>query len=378
MLNDLKSFFKSESSAGILLTLSALLALIFCNTSLNSIYFQIVTFPILGATFTYWVNDGLMAIFFLLVGLEIKREFLRGELAKFSQVVLPCACALGGMLVPALIYACFNLHDPQLVHGWAIPAATDIAFALGVLSLFSKRIPISLKVFLTAVAVLDDLGAILVIAIFYTASLQLKWLCLSVMSYFLLLFLNRLNKNYLWPFLLIGLALWFFVYNSGIHATIAGVLLGLSIPDSQVAGRGSLLARLESKLHSPVAYFILPVFAFLNAGLDLGGLNWSDLLHSVPLGIFWGLFLGKPLGILLAAYILVKLGKANLPLRASTAEFIGVSFLCGIGFTMSLFISGLAFESDTYVDLTRLGIISGSMLSALVGALVIKFSAKFG
>jgi NhaA family Na+:H+ antiporter len=320
-----------------------------------------------------WINDGLMAVFFLLVGLEIKREFLEGELSSRSQAILPFGAAISGMLVPAAIYAVLNRHDPVAVHGWAIPSATDIAFALGVLSLLGSRVPLGLKVFLTAVAVLDDLGAIVVIATFYTDQLSATALSLAIVALAFLFLLNRAGVIRLAAYLLVGVVLWVCVLKSGVHATLAGVAVGLAIPLRGAGPSGpSPLRDLEHALHPWVTYGIMPLFAFANAGISFEGLTVERLAAPVPLGIAAGLFVGKQLGIVGAVALLVRLKLAALPPGATWPMVYGVALLCGIGFTMSLFIGTLAFDDAQHAVDVRLGVIVGSLLSASVGYLVLR------
>ena len=321
-----------------------------------------------------WVNDGLMALFFLTVGLEIKREVLQGELADLSKAALPVIAALGGMIAPALVYSLVNYHDPYAMRGWAIPTATDIAFALGVLSLLGKRVPTSLKLFLLTLAIVDDLGAIVIIAIFYTVKLSAISLSIAGAALVVLFILNRRGVLSLSPYLLVGFVMWVAVLKSGVHATLAGVLLALFIPLRVPAGSAHSLAEgLEHDLHSSVAYFILPIFAFMNTGVSLAGLSINSIFEPIPLGIALGLFLGKQLGIFGACWLAIQLKIAQLPSGVGWWELYGVALLGGIGFTMSLFISSLAFEGTNIVTHDRLGILTGSMVSALFGYLLLKW-----
>jgi NhaA family Na+:H+ antiporter len=319
-----------------------------------------------------WINDGLMAIFFFLVGLEIKRDFLEGELSSISQVMLPGVGALGGMVVPAGIYIALNRQDPVALDGWAIPVATDIAFALGLLTVLGSRVPTSLKVFLLTLAIFDDLAAIAIIALFYSGDLSLGALGLAGAALIFAVAMNRRGISRLFPYVLVGIVLWVAVLKSGVHATLAGVLLAFCVPMRDAAGQ-SPLKRLEHDLHAPVAYVILPVFAFANAGLSLAGMGLDDLLHPVTLGVSSGLLLGKPIGIMLFVGAAIALGLARRPSGVSWGQLLGVSFACGIGFTMSLFIAGLAFEhgSGDYFAGDRLGILIGSFLSALAAHAVL-------
>lgn len=324
-----------------------------------------------------WINDGLMAVFFFLVGLELKREVLEGELVDRRNIILPAIGAIGGMFVPAAIYLYFNAGDSVAQQGWAIPAATDIAFALGVLALLGSRVPISLKIFLTTLAIFDDLGAIIVIAFFYTSKLSLSALIVTALCLPILFVLNRKNVVSNSPYMLIGVIMWVAMLKSGVHATLAGVLLAMFIPmRSKAEPAVSPLMRLEHDLHSIVAFFILPIFAFANAGINFSGMGSEQLFHGVPLGIALGLFVGKQVGIFGLCGLAIKLKLADLPKGMNWASFYGTAALCGIGFTMSLFIGSLAFE-ETGVNLLfdeRLGIVIGSLLSGLLGYLILKFS----
>lgn len=387
VFTSIKNWLADDMAAGIVLAAAAVLAMIVANSAAQDWYAHMLHVP-LGLTFgdmdarlslLHWINDGLMVVFFLLVGLELKREMLIGELSDVKRIVLPALAAVGGMLVPALIYAAFNQHDATLLRGWAIPSATDIAFALGVLALLGTRVPASLKVFLASIAIFDDIGAILIIALFYSAGLS--WVALGVAALTLaaLWAMNRMGVRALWAYLLVGVVLWVAMLQSGIHATIAGVLLALCIPlaDKQTppnatkstldAGESPLL-KLEHALHTPVNFIILPIFAFANAGIALGGSGLGQLTHSVPLGIAAGLVLGKPIGVMLFSWLGVRLGLASLPSRVTWAQVLGVALLCGIGFTMSLFIGGLAFGelADKVFD-ERLGIMAGSMVAGVLG-----------
>ena len=380
VVQQIKRFFELEIAGGDTLAFFALLAIIIANSPFNALYQQFLHLPIviqigsfiIEKDLHHLINDGLMAIFFFLVGLELKREALIGELANIRQIVLPALCALGGMLAPALVYALFNYHDPKLLHGWAIPAATDIAFALGVLSLLGSRVPNALKVFLVSIAIFDDLGAIAIIALFYTQDLSLTAMAVAGLCLPLLLLFNRINITRFTPYLIIGLILWVSLLQSGIHATLAGVLLALFIPlkDDNDA-EYSPLEELEHDLHNTVAFGILPIFAFANAGVSLAGVGASHLLHSVPMGVAAGLFLGKQIGVMLAVVIALKFKLASLPQNTTMAQVYGVSLLCGIGFTMSLFVSGLTFDGVPSDFDPRLGIIIGSLLSGVVGYLVL-------
>jgi NhaA family Na+:H+ antiporter len=381
----LREFLKLESASGILLVIAGALGMIAANTPLHELYQTILQLPIklqVGAitfdkTLLIWINDLLMAIFFLLVGLEIKREVVSGELSDRARVALPAIAALGGMIVPAAIYAAFNWNDPVGIRGWAIPSATDIAFALGVLSLFGDRVPIGLKVFLMTLAVLDDLGAIVIIALFYSHDLSVNALLLAAGAIILLFALNRAGVTRIAPYMLVGTALWVFVLKSGVHATLAGVVAALFVPASGPAHpQHPPASRLEHSLHPWVAFGILPVFAFANAGVDLTGLSLRKLLDPIPLGIMLGLFVGKQVGVFTFSWLAVKSGLARLPTGVNFAQVYGAAILCGIGFTMSLFIGMLAFESTAASEVIvtdQLGILAGTLLSAVVGSLVLNW-----
>lgn len=366
-------FFAAESAGGIVLMIAALVALIVANSPLADSYFAALHIKALGLSLEHWINDGLMAVFFLLVGLEIKREMLAGQLATWGERALPGLAALGGMLVPALVYLAFNLNNPDTVAGWAIPSATDIAFALGVLSLLGKRVPLSLKIFLSALAILDDLGAVLIIALFYSSGLSLGMLLASAAAVAVLVILNRLGVRRLLPYLAVGGLLWFCMLHSGIHATLAGVILALSIPlgDSEDEARSPLLY-LEGKLHPWVAFAIVPIFGFANAGVSLAGISADNLLDPIPLGVALGLLVGKQVGVFSAAALAIRSGLAPLPANATWLQLYGVAILCGIGFTMSLFIGTLAFAgSEHLISEVKVGVLVGSLCSALLGAAVL-------
>lgn len=369
MKSAFRLFFTTETLGGLTLMTATVAALIAANSIFAPTYAFLQTYPFAGHGLQHWVNDALMAVFFLLVGMEIKREMLVGNLSTWPQRLLPGLCALGGMAVPALIYAARNYGSPETMVGWAIPTATDIAFALGILALFGKRVPVSLKVFLTALAILDDLGAILVIALFYTPSIQTEYLLLAGLLTTCLVMFNRHSVRSLWPYLLTGTLLWYCVYLSGLHATLAGVVLALTIPLQTKEGHNPLLT-LEHALQPYVAFLILPVFGFFNAGVALSGLSLSSLSHPVTAGVFWGLFLGKQIGIGLAYYIAVKWLGARKPEGARTGQVYAIAVLCGMGFTMSLFIGNLSF-SDVLLEETRLGILLGSLASALLACVLL-------
>ena len=375
-----KWFFKLEAASGLILLISAILALIISNSAYSSYYFGylekyiFIGFNEIGLKLSvlHWINDALMAIFFFFVTLEIKREFLQGELSNIKQALLPIIAAVGGMVVPALVYVLINLGDPETLNGWAIPSATDIAFSLGVLSLLGKRVPLSLKVFLTALAIIDDLGAILIIAIFYSGDLNLKYLSLMFLAFIILLIINKFNIKKFLPYLIIGLFLWDFTHNSGIHATIAGVVLAMTIPHRVKEKDFSLLIKVEHAISPYVAFGIMPLFAFANAGVSLDGLSLGSLLDKVPLGIVLGLFVGKQLGVFVFSYISIKLKIAQMPSNTSWYNFYGVGILTGIGFTMSLFVGNLAFvENMQYMDGVKIGVLTGSLLSTLAGYFLI-------
>jgi NhaA family Na+:H+ antiporter len=326
-----------------------------------------------------WINDGLMAVFFLLVGLEIKRELVVGQLASWRDRALPGFAALGGMIVPALVYVAFNYDNAAAVRGWAIPAATDIAFSLGVLALLGSRVPLSLKVFLTALAILDDLGAVIIIAIFYTADLSPMMIGLAALTVGALVAMNASRVTVLWPYLILGVLLWYFVFESGVHATIAGVLLAATIPvqgSSTAASESSPLYTLEHALAPWVAFIVLPIFGFANAGVALGGIGLQAIYHPVTLGSALGLFVGKQIGVFAGAWLTVRAGWAARPAGSTWAQVYAVAILCGIGFTMSLFIGLLAFTTDEFHDATKIGVLAGSVLSALVGWTILRFLPK--
>ena len=380
-----KWFFKLEAASGILLLISAIAALIVSNSDLSSYYFNTLNeYLFIGVnnfglklSVLHWINDALMAIFFFFVTLEIKREFLQGELSSLKQAMLPIIGAIGGMLVPALIYIYFNFENPNTLNGWAIPSATDIAFSIGILSLLGSRVPISLKVFLTALAIIDDLGAIVIIAFFYSGDLSIKYLLLMLITFILLLVLNRFSIKKFTPYLILGIFLWFFTYKSGVHATIAGVLLASVIPHRKKEHDFSLLIKVEHSISPYVAYMIMPLFAFANAGVSLDGLSLSSLMMPVPLGIVLGLFVGKQLGVFVFSYASIKFGLATLPNKSNWVSFYAVGVLTGIGFTMSLFVGNLAFVNNIqYMDGVKIGVLTGSLLSTVVGFVLLYLSSK--
>ena len=380
MLNYLSSpfkwFFKLEAASGLVLLISAAIALIISNSNFSSLYFETLhSYLFIGInniglkmSLHHWINDALMAVFFFFVTLEIKREFINGELSSPKQALLPIIAAIGGMLVPALIYIYINFGNGDTINGWAIPSATDIAFSLGVLSLLGSRVPISLKVFLTALAIIDDLGAIIIIAFFYAGDLSIQYLSLLLLTFIALLILNKSGVKKFLPYLILGLILWFFTYQSGVHATISGVLLATVIPHRKKNEEYSLLTKIEHNISSYVAFGIMPLFALANAGVSLDGINLESLLSPVPLGIVLGLFVGKQIGVFLFSIIAIKLKIAQMPNNANWMSFYGVGILAGIGFTMSLFIGNLAFvENIEYIDGVKIGVLTGSLLSTLIG-----------
>ena len=378
-------FFKLEASSGLMLLIATIIALILSNTNLSSHYFNILHTQILLGTESFglnlsilhWINDVLMAIFFFVVTLEIKREFIQGELSRPKQALLPIIGAVGGMLVPAIIYIVINLKTGDTLRGWAIPSATDIAFSIGVLSLLGSRIPISLKVFLTALAIIDDLGAIIIIAFFYSTELQYTYLLLMIATFVILLIFNKLGIKKFLPYLLIGFFLWYFTHGSGIHSTISGVLLALTIPHKNHGKDVSLLLRLEHTLSPYVAYGIMPLFALANAGVSLEGMSINTLKNPVPLGILCGLFIGKQIGVSLFSYISIKLKFAEMPSNANWLKLYGVSILTGIGFTMSLFVGNLAFiDYPNNLDGVKIGVLIGSSMSALAGYFLLLIASK--
>ncbi|HEY1392243.1 MAG TPA: Na+/H+ antiporter NhaA [Methylibium sp.] len=380
-------FCASETAGGIVLAIAALVALVISNSPLSAWYQSFLHLPgelrigsgwlVLNKPLLIWVNDLWMAVFFLLVGLEIKREFVEGELASRRQAVLPAVAALGGMAAPAAIYSLVNWGDAIALRGWAIPAATDIAFAVGIVTLLGSRVPASLKVFLTAVAIIDDLGAIVVIACFYTSQLSLAMLLAAGVGCLVLLALNRLGVTRLSPYIVVGAVIWLCVLKSGIHATLAGVVTAMAIPMRDATGRSPLEAA-EQGLHPWVAFVVLPVFAFANAGVSLQGVSLATLFSPIPLGIAVGLVAGKTLGVFGSSWLMVRAGWAGRPQGSSWAQFFGVCVLCGIGFTMSLFIGALAFEGldAGYETRVKLGVICGSLLAGLLGSLILLRSRR--
>lgn len=381
-----QNFLRLESASGIILMLAAVLALIASNTILSPYYDALLSTPMqvrvgpleIAKPLLLWINDGLMAIFFFLVGLEIKREVVLGELSDFDKAALPLFAAVGGMAAPALIYAGINLDSPETINGWAIPAATDIAFALGILTLAGSRVPVSLKVFLLAVAIIDDLGAIVIIALFYTADLSLQALAISFAGLVALISLNRAGVVRIAPYVLVGAFVWVCVLKSGVHATLAGVVTALAIPlRGSGADAPSPLQQTEHKLHPWVAFMVLPVFAFANAGVSFEGITPAGLLEPIPFGIALGLLIGKPLGILALSYLAVRTGLARLPQGVDWQQLAGVGCLAGVGFTMSLFIGGLAFETSEQLNAVRLGVLAGSLLSGTLGFLILRMQLAY-
>ena len=374
----IKSFLELESAGGILLFLSAVIAMLLANSFVASYYQSLLATPLevrvgdlgIAKPILLWINDGLMAIFFFLVGLELKRELIEGELANKRNIVLPGVGAIGGMLVPALIYLYFNHENPIAIKGWAIPAATDIAFALGVLALLGSRVPISIKVFLTSLAILDDIEAIAIIALFYTSSISVAALAIVILCLIVLFYMNRYNLTSKSPYIFFGIIMWAATLKSGIHATLAGVVLAMFIPiRSNTTPEDSPLKNIEKDLHPLVAFFVLPVFAFANAGINFTGITIDQVLHAVPIGVALGLFIGKQIGIFGFCWLSIKLKITDLPRGMNWLTLYGTATLCGIGFTMSLFIGSLAFE-EAGIDLLfdeRLGIMAGSLLSGLLG-----------
>ncbi len=382
MIKSFQRFMHNDTSVGILLIGAAALAMLCANTGLYKYYDMLLEVPVIVAVgaleiskpLLLWINDGLMALFFLLIGLEVKRELISGELSSPSQIVLPGVAAIGGMVVPALFYVALNYNNDIALQGWAIPTATDIAFSLGVLALLGSRVPPTLKLFLMALAIIDDLGAIIIIALFYTSQLSTVSILLASACLVILTIFNRTGVTRLGPYMLVGMIMWVCVLKSGVHATLAGVALAFAIPMKVVDEDGnSPLEALEHRLHRWVNFFILPLFAFTNAGVALSVQQITGLMEPSPLGVITGLFLGKQIGIFLFSFVLIKMGYAKLPTGASWIQLYGVSVLCGIGFTMSLFIGSLAFETTgaEYLIADRAGILLGSFMSAVLGYVVL-------
>lgn len=377
-----REFLDSEASGGIVLMVAAVIALLVANSPLSNYYFDALHAYIGPLSLSHWINDGLMAIFFLLVGAEIKREMLDGQLSTWPRRILPGIAAAGGMAFPALIYIAFNYDQPETIRGWAIPTATDIAFALGVLSLLGNRVPASLKVFLTALAIIDDLGAVIIIALFYTSGLSLAYLGAALAILVLLIAMNRFGVTRLWLYLAIGAVLWFVVLKSGVHATLAGVALALTIPLRRAPGIAhdlevSPLHRLEHLLHGFVPFIVIPIFGFANAGVSFAGMSLGDLAEPLTLGVALGLILGKLVGVFGTAYLAIRTGIAAMPANSGWSHLLGVALLCGIGFTMSLFIGLLAFaDSEILQEKVKIGILSGSFAAAILGSLVLYLGPK--
>ncbi|OQQ10399.1 Na+/H+ antiporter NhaA [Vibrio splendidus] len=376
MTDVIRDFFKMESAGGIILVIAAAIAMFVANSPLNEMYQGVLHSYVLGMSVSHWINDGLMAVFFLLIGLEVKRELLEGALKSKETAIFPAIAAVGGMLAPALIYVLFNSSNPEALQGWAIPAATDIAFALGIMALLGNRVPVSLKVFLLALAIIDDLGVVVIIALFYSGDLSTLALTVGFIATGVLFMLNNKHVTKLSVYLIVGAILWFAVLKSGVHATLAGVVIGFAIPLKGNKGERSPLKHLEHALHPYVAFAILPIFAFANAGISLEGISISNLTGMLPLGIAMGLLVGKPLGIFLFSWGAVKTGVAKLPEGVNFRNIFAVSVLCGIGFTMSIFISSLAFgpTNADFDTLARLGILMGSTTAAILGYFLLSIS----
>jgi len=380
----LRHFLDNEASGGIVLMIVAVLAIITANSPVAEDYFHALHIYIGPLSLQHWINDALMAVFFLLVGLEIKREMLDGQLSSWSRRILPGAAAAGGMLFPALFYVFFNRDDPSALRGWAIPTATDIAFALGVISLFGSRVPASLKILLAALAIIDDLGAVIVIALFYTEDLNLMAFASAAIVLGNLIIFNRMKVKALWPYLVLGAALWVLVFASGVHATLAGVMLALTIPLKLTPGlpeathAESPLHKLEHSLHKPVAFIVVPVFGFANAGVSFAGVTADVFAEPLTMGVAAGLLFGKLVGVLGTVALLVKLGLADLPARASWGQMMGTAFLCGIGFTMSLFIGLLAFNDPVVQDHVKIGILLGSVVAGILGSICLSVFGRRG
>ena len=379
----IRNFVKLESSSGIILLFAGLVALILSNSSFADAFNHILhlklyfgtNLPLFYKSIQHWVNDGAMVIFFFCIGLELKREFLEGELSMPSQAILPVIAAVGGMAVPAIFYLLFNFNNPETFQGWAIPSATDIAFSLGVLSLLGKRVPISLKIFLMAIAIIDDLGAIIIIALFYSSDLELLSLFVVLFILFFLYLCNKRNLQNIWIYIFLGFLLWIFIQNAGIHATISGVLLAIFIPHEKTK-QGSLLTCAESKLHPWVAYLIMPLFALTNAGVYLGDVSLASLSNPVPLGIMTGLFFGKQIGVFFTTFLLIKMGYARLPSESNWIQMYGIALLTGIGFTMAMFINFLAFDTDIYINQAKIAILIASFASAVLGYILLNFKSS--
>jgi len=387
IIKSINDFLKMEAASGIILMFAAVAAMIIANSPLVVYYDMLLNIPVqvsvgsfeIAKPLLLWINDGLMALFFFLIGLELKREFLEGDLSQPGQVALPAIGALGGMLIPALCYVAFNYNDLDAINGWAIPTATDIAFALGILAIIGRKVPLQLKVFLTSLAIFDDLGAIIIIALFYTDQLSLLSLVFAASILAILFTMNRKGVTNTAPYIFLGIVLWIAVLKSGVHATLAGVVLAFFIPMKGEAGEPSPLVSLEHNLHSLVAFIILPVFAFANAGVSFAGIGIEQVMAPVPLGIIVGLVVGKQLGVFGFCFIAIKLGWAKLPTNVNWRLLYGAAILCGVGFTMSLFIGSLAFEQGNGMNRIfqdRLGIVIGSLISGVLGYFIIKSGVK--
>ena len=379
----IRNFVKLESLSGIILLFAGLVALILSNSSFADAFNHILhlklyfgtNLPLFYKSIQHWINDGAMVIFFFCIGLEIKREYLEGELSMPSQAILPVIAAVGGMAVPAIFYLLFNFNNPETFQGWAIPSATDIAFSLGVLSLLGKRVPISLKIFLMALAIIDDLGAIIIIALFYSSNLEIFSLLVVLFILFFLYLCNRRNLQNIWIYIFLGFLLWIFIQNAGIHATISGVLLAIFVPHKKTK-QGSLLTCAENKLHPWVAYLIMPLFALTNAGVYLGDVSLASLSNPVPLGIMTGLFFGKQIGVFFTTFLLIKMGYARLPSESNWIQMYGIAMLTGIGFTMAMFINFLAFDTDIYINQAKIAILIASFTSAVLGYILLNFKSS--
>lgn len=379
MYQKLKYFFSLPTAGGIVLMLSAILGLLIANSPLSEYYFTVLSSYIAGLSVLHWINDALMAIFFLYVGLELKREFISGELATNSQRILPGLAAFAGLAVPAVIYFLLNKNDPAAIGGWAIPTATDIAFALGIVALLGSRVPLSLKVFLTALAIIDDLAAILIIAVFYSNELNLSYLLGALAALFVLIFFNIKGITNALCYIVVGIILWFLVLQSGIHATLAGVVLAMTIPLNNVKANSkgeTPLIRWEHALSNWVGFLIIPLFGLANAGVSFAGLELSMLTHPIVLGVAFGLFIGKQIGVFGMVFLGEKLGIFKRPTGATWLQVYGIALLCGIGFTMSLFISMLAFAAPELQDLSKIGVFLGSLISGVLGYLLLRFSGQ--
>ena len=380
----IRNFLKLESSSGILLFIAGSIALILSNSSFAEDFDHILHIKVLLGTdsplfyksIQHWINDGLMVIFFFTIGLEIKREFLEGELSMPSQAILPVIAAVGGMAVPAIFYLFFNINDPNTIKGWAIPSATDIAFSLGVLSLLGRRVPFSLKIFLMALAIIDDLGAIIIIALFYSSNLELLSLFYVFLTLILLYLCNKKNIQNIWIYVFLGLLLWIFIQTAGIHATISGVLLAIFVPHTKGKNKNTLLTNVEHKLHPWTSYFIMPVFALGNAGVYLGDVSLASLNNPIPLGIMTGLFFGKQIGVFFTTFLLIKMGYARLPSQSNWIQMYGIASLTGIGFTMAMFINFLAFDNEIFISQAKIGILIASFASAILGYILLNLKSS--